>query len=126
MRILLGATAALMLMAAPAFAQTTPALPSQCVFTPAPTIPDGARATNQQMTDAREALATWTTTREAEIAACDAAAHALDNQAKAAAAAHNAAVAETNAAIARFSEENTEYGARGTTSGRRERGSITN
>lgn len=124
MRILLGATAALMLMAAPAFAQTT--LPSQCSFTPAPAIPDGASATNQQMTAARTALAAWTTTRQAEIAACDAAARALDDQAKAAAAAHNAALAETNAAIARFTEENSEYGARGTTSGRRERGSITN
>lgn len=126
MKVLLGATAALMLMAAPAFAQTTPALPTQCNFTAAPTIPDGARATNQQMSDARTALEAWRSTRQAEMAACDAAARALDDQAKAAAAAHNAAIAETNAAIARFGEENTEYSARASTGGRRERGSITN
>ena len=126
MKFLFGATAALMLMAAPAFAQTTPALPTQCNFTAAPTIPDGARATNTQMSEARTALEAWRTTRQAEMAACDAAAHALDDQAKAAAAAHNAAIAETNAAIARFGEENTEYSARSNTGGRRERGSITN
>lgn len=124
MRILLGATAVLMLMAAPAVAQTT--LPSQCNFTAPPAVPDGARATNQQMTAAREALASWRTTREAELAACTAAAQALQAQAQAAANAHNAGLAETNATIEAFAAENTEYGARGTTSGRRERGSITN
>lgn len=124
MKVLLGATAALMLMAAPAFAQT--ALPPQCNFTAPPTIPDGARATNQQMNDARAALETWRTARQAEMTACDTAARALDEQAKAAAAAHNAALTETNATITRFGEENQEYSARGSTSGRRERGSITN
>lgn len=126
MKFLFGATAALVLMAAPAFAQTTPALPSQCSFTAVPAIPDGARATNQQMTQARDALQAWTTTRQTEIDACDAAARALDEQAKAAAAAHNAALAETNAAIQRFTQANEAYSARSPTSGRRERGSITN
>ncbi|MEZ5960219.1 MAG: hypothetical protein R3C30_07280 [Hyphomonadaceae bacterium] len=124
MRFLLGATAALMLMAAPAVAQTTP--PSQCNFTAPPTIPDGARATNQQMSDARTALEAWRTTREAELAACNAAAQALQAQAQAAASAHNAGLAETNATIQAFGVENSEYGARGTTSGRRDHGSITN
>lgn len=124
MKVLLGATAALMLMAAPALAQTS--LPAQCNFTAPPTIPDGASATNAQMTQAREALATWRTAREAELAACTAAAQALQAQAQAAANAHNAGLAETNTTIARFTEENSEYGARGSTSGRRERGSITN
>lgn len=126
MRVLLGATAALMLMAAPAFAQTTPAVPAQCNFTAAPEIPDGARATNQQMTQARTELEAWRATRETELAACNTAVQALQAQAQAAASAHNAGLAETNAAITRFAEENTEYGARGMTSGRRERGSITN
>lgn len=126
MKVLLGAAAALALMAAPALAQTAAALPSQCNFTPAPTIPDGAQATNAQMNTARTALEAWRNTRQTEMAACDAAAHALDDQAKAAAAAHNAAIAETNSTITRFTEENQEYSARGSTSGRRERGSITN
>lgn len=126
MKFLFGATAALVLMAAPAFAQTTPTLPPQCNFTAAPTIPDGTRATNQQMTQARDALAAWTTTRQAEMTACDAAARALDEQAKAAAAAHNAALAETNGAIQRFTQANEAYSARSPASGRRDHGSITN
>lgn len=124
MKVLFGATAALLLMAAPAFAQT--ALPAQCNFTAPPTVPDGASATNAQMTQAREALATWRTAREAELAACNTVAQALQAQANAAAAAHNAGIAETNTTITRFTEENTEYNARGSTGGRRERGSITN
>ncbi len=124
MKFLFGATAALVLMAAPAFAQTT--LPAQCTFTAAPAIPDGARATNQQMTQARDALQAWTTTRQTEMAACAAAAQALDDQAKAAAAAHAAAIAETNGAIQRFTQANEAYSARSPASGRRDHGSITN
>ena len=123
MKVMLGATAALMLMAAPAFAQTTVALPAQCNFTAAPEIPDGAQATNQQMTQARTALEAWRATRQGELAACNTAAQALQTQAQAAAAAHNSAAAETDAAIARFTAENQEYSARGTTS-RRERGGV--
>lgn len=126
MKVLLGATAALVLMAAPALAQTTSALPSQCNFTAAPAVPDGARATNTEMNQARTALETWRAAREAELAACNTAAQALQAQAQAAAAAHNAGLAETNTTITRFGEENQEYSARGSTSGRRERGSITN
>lgn len=127
MKVLLGATAALALMAAPAFAQTTPALPSQCSnFTAAPEVPDGARATNQQMTQARTALDAWRVTRESELNACVAVVRALDAQAQAAGTAQDAARAETNEVINRFTVENQEYSARGSTSGRRERGSITN
>ncbi len=122
MKVLLGATAAIMLMAAPALAQTPPALPSQCAFTAAPTIPDGATATNAQMTTAREALQTWRTTRTAELAACNAAALSLQAQYQAAAAANNAAATETDATITRFTAENTAYNGR-STGGRRERGS---
>jgi len=126
MKLLLGATAALVLMAAPAFAQTTPALPAQCSFTAAPEIPDGARATNAQMSAARDALDAWRVTRESELAACNTAARALEAQAQPAAAAHNAATSATNATIAQFTAETSEYTARSPTSGRRERGSITN
>ena len=123
MKVLLGATAAFMLMAAPALAQTTPAaLPAQCNFTAAPAIPDGATATNTAMQNAREALEAWRATRQTELAACNAAAQALQAQAQAAAAAHNAAATDTDATINRFVAENTEYNARGNT-GRRERGS---
>ncbi|MEQ1491635.1 MAG: hypothetical protein ABL932_13910 [Terricaulis sp.] len=120
MKVLLGATAAMMLMAAPALAQTPPAVPSQCTFTAAPTIPDGATATNTQMNTAREALQAWRATRSTELAACSAAAQALQAQAQAAAAANNAAATETDATINRFAAENTEYSARAPS--RRERG----
>ena len=123
MKVLLGATAAFMLMAAPTLAQTTPAAPpAQCNFTAAPAIPDGATATNTAMQNAREALEAWRATRQTELAACNAAAQALQAQAQAAAAAHNAAATDTDATINRFVAENTEYNARGNT-GRRERGS---
>lgn len=120
MRILLGATAALMLMAAPALAQTSTAqIPAQCNFTPPPAIPDGATASNSVMSQAREALATWRTAREAELAACNAQVQALQAQAQAAAGAHNAGLTETNTTIQRFMAENEEYAARGTSSSRR-------
>lgn len=119
MKVLLGATAAFVLLAAPALAQTAPA---QCSFTAAPTIPDGATATNSAMQDARAAVEAWRATRTSELAACQAAATALQAQAQAAATAHNAGIAETNSTIERFSAENTEYNARGGTQ-RRERGS---
>lgn len=122
MRILLGATAAFMLMAAPALAQTSTApLPAQCNFTAAPTIPDGATASNDAMRDAREALEAWRNTRASELAACNAASQALQAQAAAAIAAHNTAATDTDATIRRFVTENEEYNARGATS-RRERG----
>ena len=126
MRILLGATAALTLMAAPALAQTTTAAaPAQCTFTAVPTIPDGADATNNAMRDAREALEAWRNTRATELAACNTAAQALQQQAAAAAAAHNAAATETDSTIRRFTAENEEYNARGNApAGRRERGST--
>lgn len=126
MRILLGATAALTLMAAPALAQTTPAAaPAQCTFTAAPAIPDGATATNNAMRDAREALEAWRSTRASELAACNAAAQALQQQAQAAILANNSAATETDTTIRQFAAENEEYNARGgaTSGGRRERGS---
>ena len=123
MKVLLGATAAFALLAAPALAQTTPALPAQCSFTAAPAIPDGATATNNAMQDARTAVEAWRATRTAELAACQSAATALQAQAQTAAAAHNTGIAETNSTIERFSAENTEYNARAGAQ-RRERGST--
>ncbi len=121
MKVLLGATAAFALLAAPALAQT--ALPAQCNFTAAPTIPDGATATNSAMQEARTAVEAWRATRTTELAACQAAATSLQAQAQAAAAAHNAGIGETNSTIERFSAENTEYTARAGAP-RRERGST--
>jgi hypothetical protein len=121
MKILLGATAALLVMAAPALAQTS-ALPPQCNFTAPPAIPEGATATNNAMRDARTALEAWRATRATELAACNGAVSALQAQAQAAVAAHNAAASETDATIQRFAVENEAYNARGSTS-RRERGS---
>lgn len=123
MKVLLGATAALVMMAAPALAQTTPpALPAQCNFTPAPTIPDGATATNNQMRDARTALEAWRDTRRAELTACQGAVQALQAQANAAATAFNTAAPETDAVITRFAAQNEVYNNRSGTN-RRERGS---
>ena len=91
MKVLLGATAALLLMAAPALAQTSPALPAQCNFTAPPAIPDGATASNNEMRDARTALEAWRDTRRAELQACQPAVQALQAQANAAATVYNAA-----------------------------------
>ncbi|ANP44921.1 hypothetical protein ATE48_02765 [Candidatus Viadribacter manganicus] len=122
MKVLLGATAAFALLAAPAFAQTTSA-PTQCAFTAAPSIPDGATASNNEMRDARAAFEAWRTTRTTELAACQAAAQALQTQAQTAVGAYNGGLTETNSTIERFAAENTEYNARGgASSGRRERG----
>jgi Skp family chaperone for outer membrane proteins len=124
MKVLLGATAALMLLASPALAQTqTAALPAQCNFTAAPTIPDGAAANNNQMRDARTAVEAWRNTRQAELAACQTAVQALQAQAQAAVTAHNTAATETDAVITRFAAENEEYNARAPNQ-RRERGSA--
>lgn len=122
MKVLLGATAAFVLLASPALAQTQTALPAQCNFTAAPTIPDGATANNNQMRDARTAVEAWRTTRQTELAACNAASQALLAQANAAAAAHNTAASETDTVIRQFTAENEEYSARAPN--RRERGSA--
>lgn len=123
MKVLLGATAAVLLLASPALAQTQTALPAQCNFTAAPTIPDGATANNNAMRDARAAVEAWRTTRQAELAACNAASQALLAQANAAAAAHNNAATETDTVIRQFTAENEEYNARAPNQ-RRERGSA--
>lgn len=124
MKVLLGATAALTLLASPALAQTqTAAVPAQCNFTAAPTIPDGATANNNAMRDARTAVEAWRTTRQAELAACNTASQALLAQANAAAAAHNTAATETDTVIRQFTAENDEYNARAPNQ-RRERGSA--
>ena len=123
MKVLLGATAAVLLLASPALAQTQTALPAQCNFTAAPTIPDGATANNNAMRDARTAVEAWRTTRQAELAACNAASQALLAQANAAAAAHNTAATETDTVIRQFTAENEEYNARAPNQ-RRERGSA--
>lgn len=121
MKFLLGATAAFALLAAPAFAQTTSA---QCAFTAAPTIPDGATASNNDMRDAREAFEAWRAARTAELATCQASAQALQAQAQTAVGTYNTGLNETNSTIERFAAENVEYNARGAAPARRERGST--
>lgn len=124
LKALLAATSAFMMIASPVLAQTTVvAPPTQCNFTPAPAVPDGATATNTAMQRARDALETWRATRQTELAACNSAAQTLQAQAQAAAAAHNAAATEADATITRFIAENTEYNARGAAP-RRDRGNA--
>lgn len=109
MKVVFGATAAALVLAQAAVAQT---LPAACSFTSAPVIPDGATATNAAMSDAREALQQWRVLRAGEIAACKTAMDQAHAQLNAIETAHNQAVAETDAAIERFTQENAEYSGR--------------
>lgn len=104
------AAAALAVLTSVALAQPAPA--QTCAFTPAPTIPDGATATNAAMVAAREALQQWRTVRAAEIAACKVSVDEAQARLNALQAAHNRAVTETDAAVAQFAAENAEYSAR--------------
>jgi hypothetical protein len=110
LRVAIGATAAAFVFAQPVAAQT--ALPSACVFTAAPSIPDGATATNAAMNAGRETLQHWRATRSAEIAACRAEIDRAQAQLNAMQSAHNQAVTDTDGAIAQFAAENAEYAAR--------------
>lgn len=111
MKVLLGATAAVLLMASPAVAQTETqaAAPSRCTgFAAAPASVDGATATRAQMEAAQAEWAAWQTQRVEQEAACQAeiAAHTT---------AFNAAGAERTSAVAAFNAEVTEFSARGQT-----------
>lgn len=59
MKVLLGAAAAVLLMAVPAAAQTTPAASTCAALQPAPTLPDGAVADREAMEAANTAFMAW-------------------------------------------------------------------
>ncbi len=119
MKVLLGATAAVLLMASPAFAQTdAPSLP-QCTFTAAPTLADGATANREAMEAKTTEVNAWLATRQQEEAACAAAIQALNNT-------RAASGTERQTLVQTWNSEIQEFGARGTAAApaRRERGGV--
>jgi predicted ATP-grasp superfamily ATP-dependent carboligase len=81
MKVLLGATAAVFLMASPASAQTGAA---SCQNYPAaPAVPDGAATSRTDITAARDAVAAWDADIQARVAACRAELQALNEAANA-------------------------------------------
>jgi len=104
MKLLLGATAAVCLLASPAFAQTeTQATATRCAGSAAaPAATDGATATRAQMEAAQAQWAAWQTQRLEQEAACQAEIAALT-------AAFNAAGPERAAAVAAFNAEVQEF-----------------
>jgi hypothetical protein len=119
MKILLGAAACALLLAAPAFAQTPPATPpapvaaSSCGALPAaPTLPDGATANREEMEEGNTAYRAWYEQYSANIQCRNAEATALRAQFEARFAEHNAAVETLNAANTSWTAEAEEFNAR--------------
>jgi hypothetical protein len=118
MRVLLGAVAAVGLMASPALAQTQG--PASCQnFPAAPTVPDGATASRDEVQSGRDAIAAWDADIQARIAACRADIAALN-------AAVNAQDTARVTTVNSMAAEIQEFVARGNTSSsnRRERGGV--
>jgi hypothetical protein len=111
MKVLLGATAAVFLMAsAPAFAQT--AMPDACQnFPVAPTVVDGSTAEREAMVANQQAVSAWNTDMEARLEACRTALQAYYTQQDA------ARVAIFN----QMAAETTEFNARAEASADRQR-----
>lgn len=120
MKVLIGAAAAaVVLTAAPAFAQTSMS-PNCTGFEAAPTqLPDGATADRGAIETATERVQAWATARHAKIEACEADIQAMI-------AARDTAVQGYQATTAAWSVEVNEFNARSTSSSsnRRERGST--
>jgi hypothetical protein len=118
MKVIMGVAVAAVLFAAPALAQTTPAPaaaipPSSCgEATPAPTLPDGATASRQDMEAANTAYTAWAEAYRTNVQCRHDEAEALQAQASARAAEHNAAVETFNTTIAAWQADVAEYNAR--------------
>ncbi len=121
MKVLLGATAAVMLLASPALAQTGAATTSSCQnFPAAPTVPDGATAEREAVQTATDAVRAWDTDLQTRIAACRAEITALNNAVNA----QDTARAQT---VSNMATEIQEFSARAnsaTPPQRRERGGV--
>jgi hypothetical protein len=122
MKVLLGATAAVALLASPALAQTGNA--NQCSFTAAPTLADGANATRQVMESKGEEINAWLATRQQEEAACAAAIQALQAQAQALNETRLASGQERQTIVQTWNTEIQEFGGRSGSSSRRDRGGV--
>lgn len=120
MKFLLGAAAAAVLLATPAFAQTetppTPPAPpsaSSCGELPAvPTLPDGATANREEMEEGNTAYRAWYEQYSANIRCRNAEATGLRAAYEARLAEHNAAVENLNAHNTSWTAEAAEFNAR--------------
>ncbi|MGH6949621.1 MAG: hypothetical protein ACREH4_02020 [Vitreimonas sp.] len=120
MKVLIGAAAAaVMLTAAPAFAQTNIS-PNCTGFEAAPTLPDGATANRAEIEAMNTQVQTWDTARRNKLLACQADINAMSQ-------AFNTAQQERQALSAAWNAEVTEFNGRSTSSSsnRRERGGVT-
>jgi hypothetical protein len=120
MKVLLGATAAVLLLASPALAQTGAPTLAQCTFTAAPTLADGASADRAAMEAKTVEVNAWLATRQQEEAACAAAIQALNNT-------RAASGTERQSLVQTWNTEIQEFGARGPAaapSSRRDRGGV--
>jgi hypothetical protein len=118
MKVLIGAAAAAVLLAAtPAFAQT--ALSPNCSgFEPAPTLPDGATANRAAVEAMNNQIQAWADARRDKLLACQADITAMSQ-------AFNTAQQERQAVTTAWNAEVAEFNARAnTSSSRRERGST--
>lgn len=116
MRILLGAGALALLIALPAAAQTTaPAAPfvSACAALPAPpTLPDGANADRDAMTNGNTAFAAWSETYRVGMACRRAEVEQLNARWLASVAAFNADAATLNTTNTAWEADVAEFNAR--------------
>jgi len=119
MKVLLGATAAMLLLATPALAQAQ--TPASCQnFPAAPTVPDGATAERDDVQNATNAVRAWDADIQTRIAACRAELTALNNAVNA----QDTARAQT---VSNMAAEIQEFSARAnsaTPPARRERGGV--
>jgi hypothetical protein len=118
MKVLIGAAAAaVLLVAAPAFAQTNIS-PNCTGFEPAPTLPDGATANRAAVEAMNAQVQAWAEARRDKLLACQADINAMTQ-------AFRTANQEREALTTAWNAEVTEFNARGTSSSsRRERGST--
>jgi hypothetical protein len=126
MKVFVGAAVSALLLAGAAFAQTTPTtpatpatpaadiLPTQCgAISPAPTIPDGGRATATQMHTADTAYRAWATDTEAKLHCRAAEVEAANRQVQASVAAYQAQATAARAVSDAYNASITTFNARG-------------
>ena len=115
MKLMIGAAAAALLLAAPAMAQTAaPAIPASCTnFDAAPSLVDGANATRAQMTTTSQNVETWRAALEAKRTACQADITAMRAQLEAAVAAYNGSAQNATQTLTAWNTEVTEFNGRG-------------
>jgi hypothetical protein len=122
MKLFMGVAVAAMLIATPVLAQTAgeatattpaPVPPSACGSpTPAPTLPDGATASREDMATSNTAYVAWAEAYRAIVQCRHAEAQALRAQADARAQEHNAAVEAFNTTSTAWEAEVAEFNAR--------------